>query len=237
MAPVNNVQFSSSHADYRVLADIEAFDHIDASGILRSISLIVRLLQIFVRSMANFCDFVSSPQAQTAGYVWHQKEKIKYRRSLDNVIQSILHWACYSTPSVSFAAIIWRAIPDESNEVWYFADEVDQKYGMLWGDKLNEKTGIFDSKASQVFLSKYMFVSGVAKRPHTLNQQWIYFLGTMLWIRTMLMDSTIRMNLGLRKYIQYSSRWIDLWKLVHDKLDSSVNRVSVWRNKIQSISH
>ena len=226
------------HADYRILADIEAFDHIDASGILRSISLIIRLLDIFVRSMVNFCDFVSSsPEAQSANYVWHQKEKIKYRRSLENVIQSILHWACYSTPSVAFAAMIWRAIPDESNEVWYFASDVDQKYGVLWGDKLNVKTGTFDSKASQVFLSKYMFVSGVAKRPHTLNQQWINFLGTMLWVRTMLMDSTIRMNLGLRKYILYAKRWIDLWKLVHDKLYSSVNRVSVWRNKIQSMSH
>lgn len=215
---------------------MEAFDHIDSSPMLTSLKLIIAMMDNLVRCFYDFYNYMDDNGGEDEkNRNWAPKQKAKFRHQVLHLIQSILHWGVFSTPSIAFAALVYRAIPaGDKNEVWFFAQDMDLKYGALWGDKLNEKTGYFDSKASMRYFSKNIFVPGVSMRPNTLNQQWLYYLSTLMWARTMVIDSTIKMNKSMIHYYYGTRRWLDFFKLMHDKLESSVNRVSTWRNRLKS---
>ena len=99
---------------------------------------------------------------------------------------------------------------------------------------VNDETGNFDSKSSMVYFSKNMFFPGTYMSPPKLNQQWLHFLTTIIWFKIMLVDSKSRMNRVLKEYIHYTSRWVALFQLIHDQLDSSMNKYQKWRHTLAS---
>lgn len=214
-----------------MLADAEAFDHIDSGAILASYDLVIDLLDTLTKRLVAFVEM----NADVSDRRSLEKSKIQIQYSMLHLIQSILHWGVYSTPSIAFAAFVYRSIPDRVNEIWYFSSDIDRNYGLLWGDKINEKSGYFESKPSQVFFSKNKFVSGVAMRPHTLNQQWLHFLTMMIWLKTCIIDTTVRMDERKLSAINlYLSRWHALLKFIRNQLDTSVNRMATWRHQLAS---
>ena len=220
---------------YKVLADLEAYDNVDGTLMLKAMDVIIQLLNDFTAAMAIFYTYTNNKAGVKKSDTDQKdvnKEKRKFEKNVMHLIESIIHWSVYSSASIKFAEYVHRAIPDQVNDIWYFASDHERQYGLLWGDEINSQTGYFDSKASMFFYSKHMYVAGVQKKPQILNQQWLYYLSTIIWMRTMMMDATISMNKTLEKYIHYSKRWCDLWSLVRDQLDASTNAVSTWRQRI-----
>ena len=217
----------------------EYFQMCDYESVGQNMDVIIELITKLHQRVDIYYKEFTKMEVQVQGknkssFVGNRKGRLCI--AIENIIESIFHWATFSPISILFAAFIQFAFNNDSNAICHFIDEHRLSYGKLSRVRWDPRSGLYKDSVGEFaakFVHLYGFEIGVRKRPLPMAQQWLQFQSMLCHFQMTLFDGYVAMKNGTEQRLEYLECWINFFIEFKSNLVNPLGQFASWQKSLQ----